>query len=356
MSLAKNVKGKAFEVLKIKEFTFVNDCFQNKNNAVFGVFLQRLNTWNNTYMNNIDLITVLGPTATGKTTFATHLALLLNAEIISADSRQVYKGMDIGTGKDLKDFNIDGALIPYHLIDIVDAGEKYNVFEFQSDFLKAYQDIKKRESFPIICGGTGMYIEAVLKGYKLINVPIDEELRLKLEKYNLEELSDMLAKIKTQHNNSDVDTKKRAIRAIEIETYYKNNSDIDFDYPTIKPLIFGIKFERSVVKERITERLKQRLREGMSDEAQQLLDSGIPAETLTYYGLEYKYLTLFLTKQLSYNEMFKQLNIAIHQFSKRQMTWFRKMERSGFKIHWIDGELSTEEKLNSTFQIIQKYT
>ncbi len=307
-------------------------------------------------MNNIDIITILGPTATGKTTFATQLSKLLNAEIISADSRQVYKGMDIGTGKDLKDFNIDGILIPYHLIDIVDAGTKYNVYEYQSDFLKAYQEIKKRDSFPILCGGTGMYIEAVLKGYKLINVPIDESLRAKLELHSLEELSSMLEKKKPQHNTSDIDTKKRAIRAIEIETYYQNNQDIDFNYPKINSLIFGVNFERSIVKSRITERLKQRLREGMIDEAQQLLDSGIPAETLMYYGLEYKFLTLFLSKQLSYNEMVKQLNIAIHQFSKRQMTWFRKMERNGFKIHWIDGQLSNEEKINSALQTIQQYT
>lgn len=263
-------------------------------------------------MNSIDIITVLGATATGKTQFATHLAKILNAELVSADSRQVYRNMDIGTGKDLKDFVVDGKSIKYHLIDIIDAGEKYNVYQYQTDFLKVYEDIQKRKSFPILCGGTGLYIEAVLKAYKLIQVPINEELRAELEQKTLAELSQMLASVKKMHNKTDIDTKKRAIRSLEIEIYYKNNPEIDFYYPKITPLIFGINYERSEVKKRITQRLMQRLDEGMVNEAKALLDSGIPAETLMYYGLEYKFLAMYITKQISYNEMVKKLNIAIH--------------------------------------------
>jgi len=306
-------------------------------------------------MNKIDLITILGPTATGKTSFATQLAKLISAEIISADSRQVYRGMDLGTGKDLEDFVVEGVAIPYHLIDIINAGEKYNVYEYQNDFLKIYEDIQKRETFPILCGGTGLYIEAVLKGYKLINVPINKELRQELEKKTLEELAEELATMKDLHNTSEIDTKKRAIRNIEIETYYKSNPEIDFNYPKIEPLIFGINFERQIVKDRITERLKQRLRNGMIDEAQRLLDSGVSLETLMYYGLEYKFMAMYLKKELSYNQMVKKLNVAIHQFSKRQMTWFRKMERSGFNIHWIDGNLSMEDKLGEAMKVIGKH-
>lgn len=304
----------------------------------------------------MDLITVLGPTATGKTSLAANLAFLLNAEIISADSRQVYRGMDLGTGKDIEDYTVQGAEIPYHLVDIVDAGEKYNVFEYQKDFLKAYQNITKREKLPILCGGTGMYIEAVLKGYKLINVPVNQDLRDELEKYSLEELSNMLHAMKCMHNTTDVDTKKRAIRAIEIEKYYQANDEIDFSYPKINALLLGIKFERSTIKERISERLKQRLRDGMVDEVQNLIDGGVDSETLVYYGLEYKFITQYLTGEYSYNKMVEKLNVAIHQFSKRQATWFRKMERSGFKIHWIDGYATMEEKVQSAMQIIQNHT
>ncbi len=304
-------------------------------------------------MKSIDIITILGATATGKTAFAVQLAHLLNAEIISADSRQVYRNMDIGTGKDLQEFNINGTTVPHHLIDIADAGEKYNVYEYQKDFLDVYNDIKKRHSFPILCGGTGMYIEAVLKGYKLIQVPVNEELRAKLETKDLSELADILSKLKKLHNTSDIDTKKRAIRSIEIETYYKNNPQIDLEYPTITPLIFGINYERHEVKNRITKRLKQRLNEGMIDEAKMLLDKGITAETLIYYGLEYKFLTQYLTNELSYDDMVNKLNIAIHQFSKRQMTWFRKMERNGFNINWIDGTLPMEGKLECAMDIIR---
>lgn len=302
----------------------------------------------------IDLITILGPTATGKTSFASNLAYILNAEIISADSRQVYRGMDIGTGKDLEDYNVNNTQIPYHLVDILDAGEKYNVYEYQNDFLKAYQEITNKQKIPVLCGGTGMYIEAVLKGYKLINVPVNEALRESLEEYPLEELAKKLAAMKPLHNTSDVDTKKRAIRAIEIESYYKENPDFDFSYPKINPLIFGIKFERSTVKERITQRLKQRLRDGMIDEVKRLLESGVDPETLIYYGLEYKFITQYLTEEVNYNSMVEKLKTAIHQFSKRQMTWFRKMERAGFKINWISGYSTMDEKIATAMEIIQK--
>ena len=304
----------------------------------------------------IDLITILGPTATGKTQFAANLGKLLKAEIISADSRQVYRGMDIGTGKDIVDYTVDGFQVPYNLVDIIDAGEKYNVYEYQSDFLKVYNRLNSSNTLPILCGGSGMYIEAVLKGYKLINVPINEDLRSNLETKSLDELEKMLTAFKNTHNKSDVDTKKRAIRAIEIATFYQDNGNIDFSYPTINSLIIGVKLDRQIVKDRITYRLKQRLKEGMIDEVEKLLKSGISADTLVYYGLEYKFITQFLQKELSYNTMVKKLNIAIHQFSKRQMTWFRKMERNGFNINWIDGNLTIEEKLDLTMDLIQKHS
>jgi len=304
----------------------------------------------------MDLITILGPTATGKTKFAAHLGKLLNAEIISADSRQVYKGMDIGTGKDIDDYTVDGVTIPNHLVNIVDAGEKYNVFEYQSDFLKVFERLQQDNILPILCGGSGMYIEAILKGYKLINVPVNNKLRNDLEEFTLPELAAKLALFKRPHNKSDVDTKKRAIRAVEIATYYENNPAIDHNFPKISSLILGIKLERKEVKERITFRLKQRLREGMIEEVETLITNGVSAETLIYYGLEYKFITQFLNKELSYNKMVEQLNVAIHQFSKRQMTWFRKMERNGFKINWIDGNLPMEEMLQKAMLLIGRFS
>ena len=300
----------------------------------------------------INLVTVLGSTATGKTLFATNLASKINGEIISADSRQVYKFMDIGTGKDIDDYKINGNKIPYHLIDIVDAGYSYNVFEYQKDFLTAYNDIITRNKFPMLCGGTGMYIEAVLKGYKLINVPVNGSLRQQLELMSKDELIKIFKQFKTPHNVSDLNSKKRLIRAIEIENYYTKNPDIDTSYPDITPLIFGIKYEREIVKQKITQRLKSRLEEGMIDEVKSLLDKGIPSEQLIYYGLEYKFVTNYLLGSLSYDEMFTKLNIAIHQFSKRQMTWFRRMERNGFKINWINGNLSINEKINEALKIM----
>ena len=306
-------------------------------------------------INKISLITVLGPTATGKTLFATNLASKTNGEIISADSRQVYKNMDIGTGKDISDYTIGNTKIPYHLIDIVDAGYSYNVFEYQRDFLKVYTDVINRNKTPILCGGTGMYIEAVLKGYKLIKVPVNENLREELELKTKDELTIIFKKFKTPHNVSDLNSKKRLIRAIEIEDYYSKNPEIDTYYPDINSLIFGINYERDIVKQRITQRLKSRLEHGMIDEVKSLIDKGINPNQLIYYGLEYKFITNYLLGNLSYDHMFNKLNIAIHQFSKRQMTWYRRMERNGFKINWIDGKLSINEKINLALKIINEH-
>jgi tRNA dimethylallyltransferase len=296
-------------------------------------------------MNPYNLITILGPTASGKTSVAAHLANRMDGEIISADSRQVYRGMDLGTGKDFADYIVNGVDIPYHLIDIVDAGYEYNVFEYQRDFIKALTEIQSRNKLPVVCGGTGLYIEAVLKGYKLINVPVNEELREKLIGKNLEELSSILKTYKTLHNVSDVDTVKRAVRAIEIQEYYSRNPEIDTAFPEINSLIVGIKFDRDTRRKRISERLENRLNEGMVDEVKNLIAAGVKPETLVYYGLEYKYLTQFVTGEISYSEMFTRLETAIHQFAKRQMTWFRHMEKNGFIINWLDGEMPLEEKL-----------
>jgi tRNA dimethylallyltransferase len=302
----------------------------------------------------LPLITILGPTATGKTILATHLALRIDGEIISADSRQVYRRMNLGTGKDLSDYQVNGLQVPYHLIDICEPGTKYNVFEYQADFLKAYNDINQRNKSAILCGGTGMYIESVLKGYEMTRVPINETLRNELESLTLEELAIRLGHLKPVHNNSDTDTKKRAIRAIEIAEFQKQNPGKYFDFPEIKSIVFGIDTPRRIIVERIDRRLKQRLREGMIDEVQALLDSGIKPEDLIYYGLEYKFITKFLLKEFSYNYLVEHLAIAIHQFAKRQSTWFRKMERDGFNIHWIDGELPLDDKLKQIMQVLDQ--
>lgn len=302
---------------------------------------------------NYDLVTILGPTASGKTPLAAALAYRLNAEIISGDSRQVYRRMDLGTGKDLADYVVDGKRIPYHLIDIVEPGYKYNVFEFQRDFLQAYDEIRQRGVLPILCGGTGMYIESVLKGYKLLPVPENPELRASLADKSLDELTTILAGYKKLHNSTDVDTVKRAIRAIEIEEYYRQQSVSAREFPAINSLVIGVDIDRDLRRAKITRRLKQRLDEGMVDEVRVLLDAGIPAEDLIYYGLEYKYLTLYAVGQLTYDEMFHQLEIAIHQFAKRQMTWFRGMERRGFNIHWIDASLPMEQKVEEIVGLIK---
>lgn len=298
------------------------------------------------------MITILGPTASGKTSLAAALAAEINAEIISADSRQVYRNMDIGTGKDLDDYRVGDKFIKYHLIDIAEPGTRYNLFEYQKDFYEVYSNILERKVTPILCGGTGLYIEAVLNGYQLLPVPENKALRLEMEKKDLDELTEILLNLKKDnkskmHNSTDIDNKKRAIRAIEIETYYKNSlSSIEKrNFPKIDSLIFGIDINREERRRRISERLLQRLDDGMVDEVKMLLDKDILPENLIYYGLEYKYVTKYLIKEITYDEMYRSLEIAIHQFAKRQMTWFRGMERRGFKIHWIDFSLPLEQKI-----------
>lgn len=291
-----------------------------------------------------DMVTILGPTASGKTEVAVNLAYKLKGEIISADSRQIYRGMDLGTGKDLEEYRIDGLDVPYHLIDIAEAGYQYNVFEFQRDFLKTYHAIRENGSFPVMCGGSGMYLEAVLKGYRLIQVPVNEERRAELQILSLEELIEILKCYKSITNTSDTENKKRAIRAIEIEEFCLAHPETDLSFPAINSLIVGIKYDRDSRRRRITARLKQRLDSGMIDEVAKLIENGLKPEDLTYYGLEYKYLTLYITGQLTFDEMFNGLNTAIHQFAKRQMTWFRKMERDGFEIRWLDGYMPINEK------------
>lgn len=293
-----------------------------------------------------NLITILGPTASGKTSVAANVALTLGGEVISADSRQVYRGMDLGTGKDYADYIIDGQHIPYHLIDIVDAGYEYNVFEYQKDFLKVFEEITNRGKLPVMCGGSGLYLEAILKNYKLIQVPLNEELRNNLEGKSLAELTEILKTYKSElHNQTDIENEKRAIRAIEIEEYYLSHPEINIGMPDIRSLAVGVQFDRQTRRKRITSRLRQRLREGMLNEVQRLLDSGLTPEQLTYYGLEYKFMTQHLTGELTYQEMFDGLNIAIHQFAKRQMTWFRRMEKQGIEIRWLDGFMPLEEKV-----------
>ena len=304
-------------------------------------------------MDAYQLITVLGPTASGKTTFAAALAARLDTEIISADSRQIYRSMDIGTGKDLADYTVNGKAIPYHLIDICDPGYKYNVFEYQHDFFRAYEAIRKKGKLPILCGGTGMYIEAVLKGYKLLDVPQNPELRESLKEKSLPELEQILAGYKVLHNKTDVDTAQRAIRAIEIEEYYKNEAPDANEYDPVDSLIIGIDIDRELRREKISRRLHARLDEGMIDEVKGIIASGVTPEDLIYYGLEYKYLTLYIIGELSYEDMVSQLEIAIHQFAKRQMTWFRGMERRGSTIHWIDATLPTEEKIEKTLELLE---
>ena len=282
-----------------------------------------------------DLITVLGPTASGKTRFAVQLADRLAAEIISGDSRQVYRRMDLGTGKDLDDYRIGDRCVPYHLIDIVEPGTKYNVFEYQRDFLEAYNDIRRRGRKAVLCGGTGLYIESVLRAYRLSPVPQNPELRERLADKSLEELTALLATYKSLHNTTDVDTAQRAIRAIEIEEYYRQTPLDRRPFPKIESLTLGVDVSREVRRERISQRLRKRLDEGMCGEVERLLAEGIKPEDLIYYGLEYKYVTLYVTGQITFDEMAQQLEIAIHQFAKRQMTWFRGMERRGTPILWI---------------------
>ena len=291
-----------------------------------------------------DMVTILGPTASGKTEVAVNLAFRLGGEIISADSRQVYREMDLGTGKDIEEYRINGSDVPYHLIDIAEPGYQYNVFEFQRDFLKVYDELKEREKFPVLCGGSGMYLEAILKGYRLIQVPVNEQRRGELQLLTLDELVKILKSYKSINNTSDTENRKRAIRAIEIEEFCKANPSTDLSFPVINSLIVGVKYDRDSRRRRITARLKQRLENGMVEEVERLLSKGLKPDDLIYYGLEYKYLTNYIQGELTFDEMFEGLNIAIHQFAKRQMTWFRKMEREGFKIRWLDGYMPIGEK------------
>lgn len=302
-----------------------------------------------------ELVGIIGHTAAGKTGLAANLAAKLDGEVISADSRQVYRQMDIGTGKDFQDYKIDERTIPSHLIDITDPGYEYNVYEYQKDFLNVFNDLLKRGKLPVLCGGTGMYIEAVLKGYQLINVPHNTELRKSLESESNENLIKLLRSFKIPHNITDTESRKRLIRAIEIASFYEENEEPEDTFPEFNYLLIGVKFDRESRRKRITERLKQRLEAGMIEETKNLLDSGIPAEKLIYYGLEYKYLTLYLTGKLSYDDMFRLLNTAIHQYAKRQMTWFRKMERDGFQIHWLDGHMSPEDKISTCLMLYENF-
>lgn len=303
---------------------------------------------------NLNLIVILGPTASGKTSIATQLANKINTEIISADSRQVYKGMDIGTGKDLKDFTIDGKTTPYHLIDIVEPGYKYNVFEYQKDFFKVFEKISEKGKTPILCGGTGMYIDAVLKGYKLVHVPINEHLRKDLELKSLDELKIILNNYKTEHNKSDSNTKKRTIRAIEIQEYYRNHPEIDIVTPKISPIIFGTDISRDLRRKRISKRLEERLQDGLIEEAKTLQKNGLSIDDMIYYGLEYKFLGFYLSGEIDFSTMKSKLEIAIHQFAKRQMTWFRKMEKEGHKIHWINANEPKEMVIENILSILDK--
>ena len=305
-------------------------------------------------MSAFNLITVLGPTASGKTLFGAHLAYTVNGEIISADSRQIYRNMDLGTGKDYNDYIVKGEKIPVHLVDIHDAGYRYNLFEFQEDFRNTFEDLSNRKKTPIMVGGTGMYIEAVLNKYELVKVPINQDLRNKLADKTQNELIEIIKQYNTDlHNTSDLKIRKRTIRAIEIADHYSKHPERSNDLPEIRSLILGVKYDRNSRRKKITERLKVRLNEGMIEEVKSLLES-IKPDDLIYYGLEYKFLTLHLTGKLTYQEMFGKLEVAIHQFAKRQMTWFRRMERNGFDIHWLDGHMPLTEKIEKSLGIIKK--
>lgn len=310
-------------------------------------------------MQNQKMITILGPTASGKTSVAAALALRTGGEIISADSRQVYRRMDIGTGKDLADYTIGDVHIPYHLIDIAEPGTKYNLFQYQQDFHTAYNDIRSRGKLPILCGGTGLYIEAVLGGYSLSPVPQNQKLRDSLEGKSLDQLTQMLVQLKQKngsnmHNRTDVDTAQRAIRAIEIETYNLEHPTPERQMPPVDSLVIGINIDRELRREKITRRLKARLEEGMCDEIRSLIDGGVNPDDLIYYGLEYKFVTEYVVGKTSYEEMFRQLEIAIHQFAKRQMTWFRGMERRGYTIHWIDAAQPMDEKVGAILSLMNE--
>jgi tRNA dimethylallyltransferase len=293
-----------------------------------------------------DIVVITGPTATGKTRLAALVADRLGGEVISADSRQVYKGMDIGTGKDLSDYDIIGRSVPVHMVDIVDAGYRYNVYEYQRDFLKVFEEISSRGVFPVVCGGSGMYVDSIVSGYRLVQVPLNEHLRTMLAGRSLEELTDILSQNKRLHNKTDVDTVKRAVRAIEIADYYTHHPFDESPFPVKNPLVTAVFFDRETRRQRISSRLKARLEGGMIEEVQRLLAGGIHPDDLIYYGLEYKYVTLYLLNKMGFEEMAQKLEVEIHRFAKRQMTWFRGMERRGITINWIDGNMSDTEKVN----------
>lgn len=302
-----------------------------------------------------DIIIITGPTATGKTRLAALTASRLGSAVISADSRQVYKGMDIGTGKDLSDYNVNGRTVPYYLIDIVDAGYRYNVFEYQRDFMKVFIELRSEGLLPVVCGGSGMYVDSIVSGYRLTSVPVNEQLREALAGKTLGELTSLLAGYKRLHNKTDVDTVKRAVRAIEIEEYYKTHNADNEPFPVRKPLVTGISFERDIRRERISRRLKERLDNGLADEVRLLMSKGVHPDDLIYYGLEYKYVTLYLLGRMDYAEMTGKLEVEIHRFAKRQMTWFRGMERRGVMINWIDGNLGEQEKVDAIISLAQRF-
>jgi tRNA dimethylallyltransferase len=295
---------------------------------------------------------ITGPTASGKTSLAVAVAGKLGGEIISADSRQVYRGMNLGTGKDYEDYLMDGKQIPCHLIDIADPGYKYNIFEYQKDFIKVYASMKERKVFPVVCGGSGMYADSIISGYKMVEVPADSGFRKNLEKKPMEELIEILATYKNLHNSTDIDSKKRIIRAIEIEHFNKNKTRPVSKFPKMRSLVIGVLPDRETRRMNISNRLKQRLAAGMVDEVKHLIEQGVSTEVLIYYGLEYKFISLYLTGELSYDDMVKDLEIAIHQFAKRQMTWFRGMERRGVRINWIDCNLTLDEKINRVIYLL----
>ena len=305
-------------------------------------------------MEKYDLLVITGPTASGKTAVASEVASKIGGEVISADSRQVYKRMDIGTGKDYNDYITGGKKIPVHLIDIVEPGYRYNVYEYQKDFLRIFSDLRRRGRFPVVCGGSGMYVDSIVSGYRLIEVPPDKDFRAKMNEKSMKELIILLRSYKTLHNVTDIDSKKRVIRALEIEKYYHQTGGGVGEFPNIRSLVTGIRYDRETRRKRISERLWSRLDNGMVEEVRKLLDDGIDSTTLLYYGLEYKYITMYLLGEISYEEMTHKLEIAIHQYAKRQLTWFRGMERKGIKIHWIDGTLSTNEKAEQIIALVKK--
>jgi tRNA dimethylallyltransferase len=304
-------------------------------------------------VNKNPLVVVLGPTASGKTALAAKLAYSCGGEIISADSRQVYRDMNLGTGKDYDEYVVDGEKVNYHLIDIIPPGEKYNVFEYQNDFLEVYDEIIGRNKIPILCGGSGLYINSIIRNYRLIQVPFNSELRDRLADLDMEELSVILTKLRKLHNKTDIAERKRVIRAIEIETYQQAYNQPGEDEEILQSIIFGLQVDVNVRRKRITERLTERLKAGMVDEVRSLLDKGLRADQLIYYGLEYKFITEYLIGRIDYTEMFRLLNIAIHQFAKRQMTWFRKMEKEGTQIHWLDATLPADKNVEIIISILR---